>query len=231
MKTGRVADLDADCCVKMIVPVGNKRHAKPCHSIILPSTGVFLARVRRKERPRVPPDVMRLSRMWECALQGPMDFQEVDVDASDRAEAPSTLQDQCICCGLGEGSRGSRVFTCSFCLLSAHTECLSDVVAPHAFGHFDGFLKAHRESCSRVPNNGTHPGAPSAPSADGDHDGDDSPPFHLPVVFLQPSRQGGMGRGRVYFGFWLSKGVGCSSCAVVGRSTDGQIQSADDRHK
>ena len=70
-KTGRIADLDSEGRVITIVPSGAKR--VPINfeknTIVHPSFGTTMERVKRSERPKLPTHIERLMRMWRVALQ------------------------------------------------------------------------------------------------------------------------------------------------------------------
>ncbi len=70
-KRGRIADLDSDSCVKTIVPTGAKKNPLDLSSsyIIHPAVGVSMERVKRRERPKLPSIIIRLTSMWRTALQ------------------------------------------------------------------------------------------------------------------------------------------------------------------
>lgn len=70
--SGRVADLDDRNAVKAIVPVGSKRFPLSFNdmsmSMILPRTGVSLVKEKRKDRPVLPPAVLRIMKLWDMSL-------------------------------------------------------------------------------------------------------------------------------------------------------------------
>lgn len=70
-KTGRIADLDDQQKVIAIVASGKKRIPIDFHEshIIHPVTGVFMEKVRKRERPSLPEHIKRLKDMWTCAVQ------------------------------------------------------------------------------------------------------------------------------------------------------------------
>ena len=70
-KTGRIADLDDQQKVIAIVASGKKRVPIDFREslIIHPVTGVFMEKVRKRERPSLPEHIKRLIDMWTCAVQ------------------------------------------------------------------------------------------------------------------------------------------------------------------
>ena len=114
LKSGRIADLDENSCVKMIVPVGAKKNPISPQETILTSTGVSLEKVKKKERPSIPGSLLRLIKIWEAALALQSEENE-----------SSVFGDGCSYCEqVGE----LRLHMCCCCLQTYHEECVDAVV-------------------------------------------------------------------------------------------------------
>lgn len=119
-KTGRVADLDESSRVKMIVPVGHKRHPIQPQSIILLNTGIHLEKVKRKERPTVPKPLLRLVKMWEAASESAEGMNESGEVGIGGGGGP------CSYCKQEEGA--TKLHVCSWCLQSSHQQCVQESI-------------------------------------------------------------------------------------------------------
>ena len=157
-KTGRVADIDGNGCVIAIVPVGAKKNPIPVDpkSVIWPRTGVSMLREKKKLRPSVPSNVLRLKNMWQTVKSAQCHFsqQPSASSGSDQPSDSSTASLPCNICDilsvkdqpvpdveLGAVAslspeqeehflRGS-LFQCTFCGLSFHTGCEQRVLMSH----------------------------------------------------------------------------------------------------
>lgn len=123
-KTGRIADIDEDFKVKTIVPVGKKKDPITPDSIIIANTGVFMEKVRKKERPYVPPELQRLMKIWE---HGMMNQQAEEEALQEQDEGFFTM---CAYCKSPHDPDGlsSRAQLCSFCMLDVHDTCAKKYV-------------------------------------------------------------------------------------------------------
>ena len=128
LTNGRVADIDEHNKVIMIVPVGSKRHPIKPLQVVLPSTGVVLERVKKKERPQVPPKLSRLIRSLECSLQ------HVEVETVDsRADVSDHLP--CFICKEVLDESSLFPFTCPMCLCTGHDACVEKWVLKPLLEH------------------------------------------------------------------------------------------------
>lgn len=88
-------------------------------AIVLPSTGLKLERVKRKERPLVPPALLRLYKMLDCAIQ-PL-------------PQPGELEDLCdqlvcqFCQDRNRDDSGPAVI-CPICLWAHHAACVEKFI-------------------------------------------------------------------------------------------------------
>ena len=123
-KTGRIAEIDEEFRVKAIVPVGGKKSPIKPESIIIANTGVFMEKVRKKERPYVPPEVQRLMRIWEHGMMNHQDQEEA------LQEQEEGFFEMCAYCKSPRDPDGSssRAQPCSFCMLDAHDSCVKKYV-------------------------------------------------------------------------------------------------------
>ena len=119
-KSGRIADLDSEGRVITIVPSGAKRVPIRFENstIIHPSIGITMERVKRSERPKLPIHAERLMRMWRVALQADRMPEHValqliqqdeskditDLTSSDGGAAQALLMDMSSCCFCGSNS-------------------------------------------------------------------------------------------------------------------------------
>lgn len=126
-KTGRIADIDEDFRVKTIVPVGKKKDPIKPDSFIITNTGVFMERVRKKERPYVPPELQRLMKIWEHGMMNQQDqdeaLQEQDEGFFAMCAYCKSPRDPDVPDGLS-----SRAQPCSFCMLDVHDTCAKKYV-------------------------------------------------------------------------------------------------------
>ena len=115
---GRVADVDAQNCLKTIVPAGIKRHpidiTLPRNAgslVIMKSTGVFMQRFRKGARPAVPTTVLRMRDMVELAASRVQD---------DDPDGDHTSLDTCLYCAsnlrLWDTEAGKYTAPCACCI-------------------------------------------------------------------------------------------------------------------
>ena len=156
LRTCRVADLDELNRVKMIVPVGPKQHPIDVVETILPRTGIFLSKVKRRERPTMPDIQIKLARIYE-AFQMPKNTDHVEQE----------YQLPCTFCKLKELEEDNTVVVthqCSVCLCTAHDACTRKTMSSPAFqlavqsGIFD-FAVALPSSSSASTASGAGPSA------------------------------------------------------------------------
>ena len=145
-RSGRIADVDADSRVIAIVPAGAKRVPLDFSGseIIHPATGVFMERVKKRERPRLPVHIKRLMTMWRVGLQSDMpehtglqllnQAEMLEVGTSGAAQALVAGTSGCVFCGSHlAGSNGDFIQQCCICLHHWHMSCsklLIDCVRP-----------------------------------------------------------------------------------------------------
>ena len=144
---GRPASLDKENRVKCLVAAGKLREPRDYKSveIIIPAIGCRMERVRGYKaqlRPKVPDPITRLHDMYQAALiskdshsAGP---QREQLTPLEKYAIATKGLDQCFVCGVSsnkqvfpaEGTQVAQdpVRTCPFCLLTAHSACMTDLV-------------------------------------------------------------------------------------------------------
>ena len=123
-KLGRVADIDESFRVKAIVPVGAKKNPVEPHLTILQRTGVFMEKVRKRERPAVSNELLRLMKVFEVGM-------EVEAEISHAGSAAAAGQcEQCAYCEIDSQEGKDKPKLCSFCLLCVHDRCAESRVKP-----------------------------------------------------------------------------------------------------
>ena len=145
-RSGRIADIDADSRVIAIVPAGAKRVPLDFSGseIIHPATGVFMERVKKRERPRLPVHIKRLMTMWRVGLQSDMPEHQglqllnqsemLELGTSGAAQALAAGTSGCVFCGSHlAGSNNDFIQQCCVCLHHWHMSCsklLIDCIRP-----------------------------------------------------------------------------------------------------
>ena len=134
--SGRIADLDERNGVKAIVPVGAKRWPLNFHDLsmkmILSRTGTYMLKEKRKSRPVLQTDVVRIMKLWNLSLS----FKN---GLTAEHFAPSNA---CDFCDSGDSSKGDcRVCPC--CLTTGHASCFDAITT--AYGHARERSQVHRQ--------------------------------------------------------------------------------------
>ena len=127
LSTGRVINLDENnaiiCPVNFVTP-----RSFPDVDIILPVIGECARRVRKPNRPAVPPFAWRLMQMFTQAIsQHSCADHQFGFDAENSCEASHAT---CMICSLGSTA---DMMTCAYCLQSVHQACCSRLFASSKF--------------------------------------------------------------------------------------------------
>lgn len=130
-QSGRVADLDAKNAIKTIVPVGDKRYplsvTELSMKLLLPRTGAFMVKEKGRNRPPLPPRVLRVMKLWNMALSymnGQTAEHVQQSSACDLCAQSEHGQD------VGRNDIGECV-VCPCCLVTAHASCFKKVMAAY----------------------------------------------------------------------------------------------------
>ena len=110
--TGRTIELDENCGV--ICPVYYLVSASSWSGceVVHPATGVQIRKVKKADRPRVPPSIVRLMQIYRTAIEGAQGhtISRLAFDDSPLAE--------CAVCHTADSA-----FQCVCCLMHWHTQC------------------------------------------------------------------------------------------------------------
>ncbi len=145
-KTGRVARVDEDGKLVSMVCVGANQYSRNLESCTLidADIGMRMERIKKKDRPRLPPHALRVVNMFLQDEQLMLTQQEDELRQNELNELQwqnvLDLSDgeYCAYCRSGHAAEGPPPLRCPLCLLSLHDHCA------------DEFAKVHRDSILKI---------------------------------------------------------------------------------
>ncbi len=194
---GRVADIDESGHMITIVPSGKKRipidFRKQGGIVLHPSTSLRMERQKKKDRAKIPPNILQLRDIWKIATADSPEDLFLQWQSHERVEGGSNTELQtlltcsdteCIFCGSTmhlqcSDAKPNFILRCCMCFTSMHKQCNTTVQQLIVSQLIEGGIDASSMVCSFTIQDGSQRFIHTSEQCEGIRD---NVPFPLPAV-------------------------------------------------